>query len=677
MSIPPFIPSRPQNPEAGPSDTVPAMLTPGEAVIPASAAQDPDNIPAIQRMVAEGRMKNRMAEANGVPVNGKEAIMYDEKKLGFAGGNMNIPQGMHMMPDGTLMRDEDHMGYEHGATSVSVMAVPSMEIPPVVEGMNELALKQMGYEIESKNRTRATIEKIGRKHLEDTADANMKQAALDETMRNYNMPVPMPMQAVPSMQGFQQGTGKATVTNPEGFTKEELYADRPNLTGGQMFKTSFGGSAVIPRLEDMSDAELMEIIRFGETVPKQDAAQKIYNLRRQESGTPTAQNNNLITQPPAPPAPSATPASGINNNSLTLDDISIISPDGSSTNTNKNTGDKDDDNKGSSFLSNLGTSLMEGIKTGLDPETLAKTLITYGLTAELNQSRAKGAEAATGVYLDALENAGETSAFAGAGKPTGTFIYDTLTGERLNVISFGDNQAGVLIGDDILPYTAVVNNDRYVDYQPDYHDRNKVADSITKDLEATVAALNSENPGQDPIVIDSTGIGNTLQDIIRTDFIRLGIDPATNNALRMVSNTAAKKFYDDKVKYREDPKDERFGGGAPTFREYYNAEKLTLMVRNPRTGEISLNSSDIGNASAYRVAKMVKAIEKRFGINKTEPTYYENLYNIFDNLKQRYNALPSNKLETLDIGKGYSPFVFFVESMANEDESVKRDLGIK
>jgi len=40
------------------TDTVPAMLTPGEAVIPRAAAQDPKNKKAIKRMVQEGRRAN-------------------------------------------------------------------------------------------------------------------------------------------------------------------------------------------------------------------------------------------------------------------------------------------------------------------------------------------------------------------------------------------------------------------------------------------------------------------------------------------------------------------------------------------------------------------------------------------------------------------------------------------
>jgi hypothetical protein len=218
---------KPTNPEAGPSDTVPAMLTPGEAVIPAPAAQNPDNAPVIREMIAEGRMKNRIAEANS-------------EKFGFEGGTMDVPAMMMMMP-------------------------PPKD--PAMGQMEKLAVKQMGYEQKSKNRTRDTIEKIGLKHLEDTADANMKQAALDETMANYGMEVPMPMQSVPQSQGFQQGSGDVSYYNPEGFTKEELYADRPGLG---FFQAAAGGPAV---MTDISDAELSEIANFGRTTMQQQAAQ--------------------------------------------------------------------------------------------------------------------------------------------------------------------------------------------------------------------------------------------------------------------------------------------------------------------------------------------------------------------------------------------------------------------
>jgi len=51
------------------TDTVPAMLTPGEAVIPAPAAQNPKNKEAIKAMVKEGRQKNALRDGAVQVVN--------------------------------------------------------------------------------------------------------------------------------------------------------------------------------------------------------------------------------------------------------------------------------------------------------------------------------------------------------------------------------------------------------------------------------------------------------------------------------------------------------------------------------------------------------------------------------------------------------------------------------
>jgi len=71
------------------TDTVPAMLTPGEAVIPAPAAQNPKNKKTIKKMVQEGRKANR----TGV--------------LGFADGTMEVPQ-LEVQP---LTIQDPRMGY--------------------------------------------------------------------------------------------------------------------------------------------------------------------------------------------------------------------------------------------------------------------------------------------------------------------------------------------------------------------------------------------------------------------------------------------------------------------------------------------------------------------------------------------------------------------------------------
>ncbi len=54
-------------------DSVPSLLTPGEAVIPAPAAQNPANKPAINAMINEGRAANDMAD--GMPVGVDMTVM--------------------------------------------------------------------------------------------------------------------------------------------------------------------------------------------------------------------------------------------------------------------------------------------------------------------------------------------------------------------------------------------------------------------------------------------------------------------------------------------------------------------------------------------------------------------------------------------------------------------------
>ena len=73
------------------TDTVPAMLTPGEAVIPRAAAQDPKNKKAIKRMVQEGRKANMRDGA--VDVRNSDAPMYN------ADGTSSVPSLAYRHPD--------------------------------------------------------------------------------------------------------------------------------------------------------------------------------------------------------------------------------------------------------------------------------------------------------------------------------------------------------------------------------------------------------------------------------------------------------------------------------------------------------------------------------------------------------------------------------------------------
>lgn len=83
--VPPMT-GRPTNPEAGPKDKIPALLAPGEAVIPAKAAQKPENKPLIKAMVREGRSDR----------------------------NLSVP-----MPKGFMCGTTKVKGYQYGSTDVT------------------------------------------------------------------------------------------------------------------------------------------------------------------------------------------------------------------------------------------------------------------------------------------------------------------------------------------------------------------------------------------------------------------------------------------------------------------------------------------------------------------------------------------------------------------------------
>ena len=86
-------------PGTGNQDTVPAMLTPGEAVIPAGAAQDPANKPLIARMVAGEKIPGFNKGTTQVTYNGKD---YNAQS---AVGAKNIRDFLNQLvqnPDGTL-----------------------------------------------------------------------------------------------------------------------------------------------------------------------------------------------------------------------------------------------------------------------------------------------------------------------------------------------------------------------------------------------------------------------------------------------------------------------------------------------------------------------------------------------------------------------------------------------
>jgi len=127
MSVPPKM-SKPTNPEAGPSDTVPAMLTPGEAVIPAKAAQNPKNKPLIKAMVKEGRSDRNLS----VP------------KIGLACGTTMVKgysKGITEVPETDA--EGNIIGY---TTQVEVEPPRSVDIEQQIKE-DRAAIKQAGIDV--------------------------------------------------------------------------------------------------------------------------------------------------------------------------------------------------------------------------------------------------------------------------------------------------------------------------------------------------------------------------------------------------------------------------------------------------------------------------------------------------------------------------------------------------
>jgi hypothetical protein len=153
-----FAMGKPTNPEAGPSDTIPAMLAPGEAVIPAPAAQDPKNKPVIKQLVNEGRQKlkgyeqgtTRISPANsGIDFSrmNEEERKYFEAMLNnvpkpVAGGTqaVPVPKGIDMaVPTPSVQQARENLFGDVLSIPYSVKEDPDFQRLPEDEQARILA----------------------------------------------------------------------------------------------------------------------------------------------------------------------------------------------------------------------------------------------------------------------------------------------------------------------------------------------------------------------------------------------------------------------------------------------------------------------------------------------------------------------------------------------------------
>lgn len=183
----------PTNPEAGPTDKVPALLTPGEAVIPAAAAQDPANKGIIQSLVDQGRQANKqlqgiwsgitnramggnppmspslgtgMAEAAKGALSGRQAQLdaQEAQAVGYADGVPRVPSPLEL--EAQAAQDEVQRRVDTPGTPENAAFVP---LPP------DFGQKEFDRERMKKFMSRDTYELSGavpRPSDMDTANAN-------------------------------------------------------------------------------------------------------------------------------------------------------------------------------------------------------------------------------------------------------------------------------------------------------------------------------------------------------------------------------------------------------------------------------------------------------------------------------------------------------------------------
>jgi hypothetical protein len=134
-------------PQPGSTDTVPAMLTAGEAVIPVAAAQNPANKPIIARLVQEGRdagaavkglMQHFLGEAAPRSIVDRKANIDKAERAatqGFEDGTVSVTKSNkgwgavdldsaykkpqeYFNPVNTAKRVGNFFGFEEGTTAV-------------------------------------------------------------------------------------------------------------------------------------------------------------------------------------------------------------------------------------------------------------------------------------------------------------------------------------------------------------------------------------------------------------------------------------------------------------------------------------------------------------------------------------------------------------------------------
>jgi len=194
------------------TDTVPAMLTPGEAVIPKAAAQDPKNKPIIKKMVQEGRTKHY--------ANGTESVPN-------IAGNTYHTDSVATMANGTTQVEPRY--YEVGDVDVAPYGFRYQNNDPIVAPIDySLPMpKGNGY-----------MGNVG------SAEVPVTEYTLDDNKGQYPS-------VVPTLSRDEVATIATGGMTPEITNKAALYRDTREANGESPFADRIGLKVPVGAADDL------------------------------------------------------------------------------------------------------------------------------------------------------------------------------------------------------------------------------------------------------------------------------------------------------------------------------------------------------------------------------------------------------------------------------------------
>ena len=228
------------------TDTVPAMLTPGEAVIPAEAAQLKRNRAEIQRMVDEGRdIQNKKEELDISPLDQSEnENIANNKKInkdtGFKKRMKEFfypfgPGGAAGSPEQTI-EPEVTPGFQNIISPMQGPSVPPMQGPdrPTLATPQQYINDGSDYTPEQKEKQNKIVNELPEDPRLNTLDNNTTIERAKQAIKNNR----------PFAEKMAEGMGEVTnwVEKNLGFNKQDLYRSILYYVGGRLSGGSHGGS---------------------------------------------------------------------------------------------------------------------------------------------------------------------------------------------------------------------------------------------------------------------------------------------------------------------------------------------------------------------------------------------------------------------------------------------------